>query len=326
MNSFQRRNFLRACASLGLLGLAPRAALAQGSRPLRLIVPLSVGSTGDVIGRRLAAALEKPLGQSVYVDNIPGAGGMLGTGTLVQAPKDGNTLAIVSTGHVINPYIYRKMPFDSMKDITPIALIGNSPQILVVNPSVPAKNVKELVAYAKSKPGVLNFGSSGNGTSLHLLGAKFVKDTGIEVTHVPYKGNNLMFNDLLAGQVQFAFQATTGVATYVKAGRLRAIGVTTKVRSKLMPDVPTLAEQGLTDFDVGTWMVAFGPSGLPPTMVEKLNKAFNDAIGEPKMKAWLTGEDWTLTKLSAAQTRSFLEAEMVKYRKLVTDAGAKIDQ
>jgi tripartite-type tricarboxylate transporter receptor subunit TctC len=325
MNSLHRRIFMRAAAGLTLAALAGCSQSDESNKkPLRVIVPLSVGSTGDAVSRRLVTGLGKSLGRTVYVDNLPGAGGMIGTAQMVKSPKDGNTIAIVSSNHVVNPGIYREMPFDSIKDITPIAVIGSAPQVLLVNPAVPVNNLLELIALAKSKPGTLHYGSSGNGTSLHLLGVKLTKEAGIDIGHVPYKGAAPLLSDLLGGQVQLAFESTTQAAPYVKAGKLRAIGITSKERSRLLPDVPTLAEQGLSDFDLSTWMVVIAPAGLAPEMVERLNHAVLETLGQPDVATWFNDKDWRLMTTTPAEAKIFMETEQVKFLQLVKDSGAKL--
>ncbi len=199
-------------------------------RPLRLIVPLSAGSTGDTVARALTNGFSKTMGRTVVVENLPGAGGSTGTAQMLRAARDGNTLALVTSTHVINPSIYKSLPFDAVKDITPIAVIGDSPGVLLVHPSLPIRNLRELIAYAKANPGKLNYGSSGNGTSLHLLAVMLAKEADIDIVHVPYKGNAPMLTDLMGGQVQLGFQSTTAGAPVVRAGTLRAIAVTTKNR------------------------------------------------------------------------------------------------
>jgi tripartite-type tricarboxylate transporter receptor subunit TctC len=325
MSTLDRRALLCAATGLAFVVLATSSLHAQANnKPLRIIVPLGAGSTGDNVSRRLVTGLTKSLGRPVYVENLPGAGGMIGTARMVKSPKDGNTLAIVSSNHAVNPGIYREMPFDSIKDITPIAIIGSAPQVLLVNSALPVHNLKELITLSKSKPGAMHYGSSGNGTSLHLLGVKLTKDAGIEIGHVPYKGAAPLLSGLLSGQVELAFEATTQAAPYVKAGKLRAIGITSKARSRLLPDVPTLAEQGLSNFDISTWMAVIGPAGLAPVLVDQLNRAVIDTLAQPDVKTWFYNQDWQLTAMTPAAARTFMDAEQVKFLKLVKDSGAKL--
>ena len=309
----------------GLLTSAVTPALhaQSGGPPMRIIVPLSAGATGDIVTRRLVDGLSKQLGRPIYVDNLPGAGGLIGTAQLVKAPKDGGTILAVSSNHVVNKGIYKTMPYDPVKDVTALAVLGDSPQVLVVNPAVPARNLQELIALAKSKPGSLHYGSGGNGTTIHLMGAQLGKAAGINIVHVPYKGNSPMLSGLLGGQVEMAFNSSTLVAPYVKSGKLRAIAVTSKTRSRLLPDVPTLAEQGLKDYDLSIWMIVLGPAGLPPAVTDRLNHAVNDTLKMPDVQKWFRDQDWTLQSLTPAQATAFLESEQVKHLQLVQDAGIK---
>ena len=249
MTKLISRNYLKATAFSLLFILPAMQAAAQNNRPVKLIVPNAAGSSVDSLARSIGNPLSKALGQSVIIENLPGAGGITGTTQLLRAPKDGSVLAMVSNNHVVNPSIYKSVPYDTLKDFTPISIIGGSPFVIVVHPSVPAKNVKELIALAKSKPGQLNYGSSGNGTILHLAAEAFKSDAGgLDIKHIPYKGTGQVTTDLLGGQIQMAVLGITGVAAHIKAGRMHAIGVTTKTRSALMPDVPTIAEQGLPKY------------------------------------------------------------------------------
>jgi len=314
-----------------LLGSLALAACGKGSGgggsasdPVRMILPLSVGSTGDTVARRLVEGLSKTLGRSIFVENLPGAGGIIGSEKLVHSEPDGNTLATVSSNYVVNPGIYPSMTFDTLKDITPIAVIGDSPQVLLVNPSLGVRDFKSLVALAKAKPGTLHYGSSGNGTALHLLGVKLSREAGINIVHVPYKGNAQMLSDLIGGQVPMAFQSTTQAAPYVKSGKLIPLGITSKDRSRLLTNVPTLAEQGLPGFDLSTWMAVIAPAKMDPAMTNKLNAAVNAALALPDVTDWLHKQDWRLTPMSSAQAKQFLADEQAKYLQLVKQSGAKM--
>ncbi|NYE21914.1 Bug family tripartite tricarboxylate transporter substrate binding protein [Pigmentiphaga litoralis] len=320
---FRRRCFQALVAASVLSTLAP--VYAQDSdRPLRFIVPLSPGSTGDMVGRTLGQALNKTMNRPVVVENIPGAGGMLGTAQMVRAAKDGSTLALVTSTHVINPNIYKNMSFDTIKDVTPISIIGGSPGILLVNPKLPVHNLKELIAYAKANPGQLNYGSSGNGTSLHLLAVMLAQEAKIEMMHVPYKGNAPLLADLIGGQVQLAFQSTAAAAPLVKAGTLRPIGISTTSRSRILPDVPTLAEQGLTNFNLGSWMAILGPAGMPADVVQRENRQVLEALALPEVKEWFAAQDFELVGNSPADASKYLQSELVKHTKLVQESGAKL--
>jgi tripartite-type tricarboxylate transporter receptor subunit TctC len=227
---------------------APGFAAAQG-KPMRMILPVGAGSGVDTIARAANAALAKALGQPVVIENLPGAGGIGGTAAIVKAAPDGATIGLISNNHVINPSVYKSLPFDSVADITPIAVLGTTPFVLVVNPKVPAKNVKELIAFLKSKPGAYNYASSGNGTIIHLAGEMFVDEAGVEAKHIPYKGMGQAITDLIGGQVEMGVAALPAIQGHLKSGALRPIGVGGKARTPAAPEIPTIAEQGLPNYD-----------------------------------------------------------------------------
>ncbi|MDB5817092.1 MAG: hypothetical protein JWQ11_732, partial [Rhizobacter sp.] len=293
MHDPTRRRFV-AAMSLAALSAGSSTVFAQAAsgKAERVILPLSAGSTADAVARALSNAMSKTMGRPIVIDNLPGAGGITGTQQVVNAPKDGLTIGIVSSNYAVNPAIYKKIPFDSIKDVTPITVIGFSPFVLVVNKAVPANNLQELIAYAKSKPGMLNYGSSGNGTVLHLAAEMFTSQAGVNIKHVPYKGNGPLVNDLLGGQVEMAFIGSTIADPHIKAGSLKAIGISTVQHSQLMPNVPTLAEQGLPNYDLGGWIAVIAPAGLQPAVVDKLNADINAAVDSPEVKQWLTSQDF----------------------------------
>jgi tripartite-type tricarboxylate transporter receptor subunit TctC len=294
-------------------------------KPLRIVLPLSAGSTVDAVARTMSNALAKASGQPVIVENLPGAGGVTGTTQLVRAPKDGMTLGMVSNNHVVNPSLYKSMPFDSIKDITPITVIGTSPFVLVVHSSVPAKDLKELIALAKAKPGTLNYGSSGNGTVLHLAAELFKSEAGIDIKHIPYKGTGPMMNDLLGGQVQMAFTSTSVAAPHIKTGAIRPIAISTQSRSELLPDVPTFAEQGLKNYDFGGWIAVIAPAGVPAPIVAKRYSEIKVALASPEVKDWLAAQDFKVVADTPDATLPFFQSELVKHSKLVKESGATVD-
>src|SRR5690242_11076029 len=262
----RRRNFARiALAALGLTAaLAAGVAAAQSERPIKFILPVATASGVDTITRAASPALSKALGHPVIVDNQPGAGGIVGTSTLVKSAPDGFTLSIVSNNHVIYPSVYKSVPFDPVNDITPIAVLGSTPIVLVVNPGkLPAKDVKELIALLKAKPGGYNYGSSGNGTILHLSTELFVQEAHVEVRHIPYKGVGPMLTDLLGGQVDMGTLSLPSVQQHLKSGTLHAIGVGTAKRLEAAPEIPTMVEQGLPGYLVEGWFAVIGPAKLP---------------------------------------------------------------
>src|SRR5438105_3983303 len=263
-----RRQTLRQLGALALgstLLSTPLALLAQSTdRVVRFILPVGAGSGVDTIVRAASVALGKTLGHPVVIENQPGAGGIVGTSALVKAAPDGMTLSVVSNNHVIYPSVYKSVPFDPVADITPIAVIGTTPIVLVVNPSkIPAKNVPELVALLKAKPGQYNYGSSGNGTILHLAAELFMQEAGVQCKHIPYKGVGPMLTDLIGGQVEIGALSLPSVQQHLKNGALHAVGVTGAARTKAAPEIPTVAEQGMPNYIVDAWFAVIGPKGLP---------------------------------------------------------------
>ncbi|MET0961938.1 MAG: tripartite tricarboxylate transporter substrate binding protein [Noviherbaspirillum sp.] len=306
-----------------LLALPCVHAAAQSGKPLRIIVPNAAGSSVDALTRSIGTPLSRALGQPVIIENLPGAGGITGTVQLVRAPKDGSTIAMVSNNHVVNPSIYKSLPYDTLMDITPISVIGGSPFVLVVHPSVSAKDVKELTALAKSRPGELNYGSSGNGTILHLAAEAFKSEAGgLGIKHIPYKGTNQLTTDLLGGQIQMAVLGVTGVAPHIKAGRLRAIGVTTKARSPLLPDVPTIAEQGLPRYDMEGWIAMIAPAGVSPAVVSKLYADAQGVLSNKEVRDSLAAQGMTPLGTTPEATARLFKAEMERYARIVKESGA----
>ena len=278
----------RLCLSL-ILGAAalcaPTALPAQApDKPVRFILPVGAGSGVDVITRTAANALSRALGQPVVIDNQPGAGGLVGTAAMIKSAPDGQTLSVVSNNHVIYPSVLKSVPFDPIADITPISVIGTTPMVLVVNPAkVPATNVKELVAFLKARPGVYNYGSSGNGTILHLAAQMFVDEAKVDVKHIPYKGVGPMLADLIGGQVEMGVLALPAIQGHLKSGALRAIGVGGKTRSAAAPDIATIAEQGLPNYQVEGWFAVVGPARLPAAEVARIHAAVTSAFATPEV-------------------------------------------
>ena len=295
------------------------------SRPIRVVVTSSPGSTGDTTMRIVGTALEKVLGQTVVVENVPGSGGIAGTEKVVRPAKDGYTLGLISNNHAINPHIYRSVPFDSEKDIAPISVIGSTPVVLVAHPDLPARNVRELIALAKARPGELNYGSAGNGTVLHLAGVLFTSEAGVDIKHVPYKGLAQMTADLIGGQIQLGWGGVATVAPQVKAGKLRALAVTTTKRSSVLPDVPTLAESGLPNYRFEGWLALVGPAGLPQPIVDRLHAAVKSVLAQKDVQDALQAQGVTPEGTTPEAARRFLHAEMEKHDRLVKRSGAKME-
>ncbi|HUP08466.1 MAG TPA: tripartite tricarboxylate transporter substrate binding protein [Caldimonas sp.] len=310
-----------------LLTLASGAARAQPGTPLRIILPVSAGSGVDTIMRAAQNDLSKALGgQAVVLENLPGAGGITGTAALVKAAPDGNTIAVVSNNHAVNPSVFTKLPYDSLKDITPISVIGSTPFVLVVNPTrLPARNVKELVALLKAKPGGYNYASSGNGTIIHLAGEMFVQAAGVDVKHIPYKGVGPQLADLIGGQVDFGVVALPAVQGHLKSGALRAVGAMGASRIASLPELPTVGEQGYPDVDVGGWFAVIGPARLPADQVKRIHDGFVAAFAAPDVKAVMARQENVIAPTSPEEAARFFASEEDRYAKLVKKANVHLD-
>lgn len=321
-----RRTMLRASLSAVALAAA-RPALAQGQPPLRVILPLGAGSGVDVIVRSAQAALSRALGgQPVVVENLPGAGGITGTQAIVKAAADGNTVGVVSNNHAVNPSVYRKMPYDGVADLTPISVVGGSPFVLVVNPAkVPAKTAGELAAFLRARPDGYNYGSSGNGTIIHLAGEMFIDAADAQVRHVPYKGMGPMLTDLIGGQIEVAVAAVPAVQGHLKSGALRAIGVMGRQRVASLPDLPTIAEQGMPAVDVAGWFAFVAPKGIPAAQLKRLHEAVVAAFADPEVKAAMARQDNFISPTSPEEALRFFKSEQERYGRLVRKIGLSLD-
>lgn len=318
-NLLARRTVLAALAAAGLASALP--ALAQGGT-VRFILPNATGSGVDAITRAAQPALGKALGANVVVDNQPGAGGVVGLQALAKAAPDGSTLSVVSNNVVIFPSVLKSLPFDMPNDFTPIAIVGATPMVLVVNPAkVPATNAKEFIALLKSKPGQLNFASGGNGTILHLAAELFLEAAGATAKHIPYKGVGPMVTDLIGGQVEFGVAALPSVQAHIKSGALRAIGALTPQRTPAAADIPTFAEQGLTNFSVDAWFAVIGPKGMSPASVKKAHDAVVAAFADPTVKETMAKQGNTIAISTPEQANAAFRNELAKYAALVKKVG-----
>ena len=315
-------------AALGCTGV-PDIAVAQTypSHPIRLIVPYPPGSsTNDILGRALALRLTDALGQQVVVDNRSGASGNVGSEMAAKAPPDGYTLLIGVAGPLaVGPSVYHNLGYDPVKDLAPIARVATVPYVMVVNPSVPAGNVKELIALAKAKPGRLNFASSGSGGSPHLCGELFKSMAGIDIVHVPYKGAALGVIDVLSGQVQIFCTGLTALTQHIKAGKLRPIGMASLNRSALMPELPTISEQGLTGFEVNSWTGLLAPAKTPEPIIRRLYDEVARIVNSAEMKTFLFNQGAEPALMDPAQFGAYLKADIAKWAKVVKTAGVKVD-
>jgi tripartite-type tricarboxylate transporter receptor subunit TctC len=324
------RTFTRRVALAGIgLALATLAtgAIAQAwpSKQISLIVPFPPGGTTDVLARALGDRLSQSLGQPVIVESKPGAGATLGADYVAKAKPDGYTLLVGAVHHTIASSVYKKLPYDFQKDLAPITTIALVPNVLVVNPSTPAKNVAELVALMKASPGKYNYGSNGNGTAQHLIGTQFQNQTGTQFVHVPYKGSGPLATDLIGGQITMSFDTVTPVLPHIKAGKLRPLAVTTARRSSALPDVPTLEEAGLKGFDIGTWFGVLAPAATPKDIVARLNAEMVKVIQSPEFKKQMEDIGAAPIGNTAEQMASQIKTDTEKFAKLVKDANVVID-
>ena len=320
----------REILTLGVATLAAPA-FAQSPKPIRLIVPYPPGGPLDIVARALAEKVEDSLG-TVIVENKPGAGGNLGADLAAKAAPDGATIVMGAVAtHAINPWLYTKMPYDALRDFTPITGVAQVPNVLVMNPETAdklgVKSVADLVAYAKKNPGKLNYGSGGNGSAGHLAGEMFKAQAGVFMVHIPYAGANPAQLALLSGQVDLNFDNLAAASANIKAGKLRALALTTAKRSAAVPELPTIAESGgaLAGFDIHTWFGLFGPAKLPADVTQKLNKAFVEALAAPDIKARLATLLAEPIGGSPEAFAAFVKAENAKYEKLVKASGAKVE-
>ncbi|HVG05474.1 MAG TPA: tripartite tricarboxylate transporter substrate binding protein [Burkholderiaceae bacterium] len=306
----------------------PYAAFAQAgtypNKPVRVVVGVPPGGATDLVARLVAEQLSKQTGQQFVVDNRGGAGGNIGGEIVAKSPPDGYTLFIGPIGTMaINPFVYAKMPFDSVKDFAPISQLTSIPIVMAVNPSVPAKDVREFIAYAKANPGKVNFGSGGNGTQSHISGVMLNSLAGIDMTHIPYKGNGPAMVDLLAGRVSVMFDQISSALPHIRAGKLNALGVTTAKRSAVAPDIPTLAETGLPTFEATTWHGLLAPAGTPRDIVAKLNAETVKALNSPELIEKFKANGIDPVSSSPEQFAALIKTELQRWGDVVKAAGVK---
>ncbi|MGV3682222.1 MAG: tripartite tricarboxylate transporter substrate binding protein [Acidovorax sp.] len=313
-----RRNLL-----LALPAVLPFShALAQNNAPIRILVGAPAGGSTDTLARNLANEMGRQLGRTVVVENRPGAGGNIAADAVAKAAPDGNTLLMSFTSHAINASLYPSLPFDPIKDFTPLTCVATSPSILVANPSVPAKDVRELIALAKAKPGTLNFAIGAVGSSLHLAGDAFKMQSGAYIVNIPYRGTAPALQDVLAGQVELMFAAVGNAQSQIRAGKLRALGVTSARRLPAFPDVPAISEV-LPGYESSAWFGVFGPGNMAPELAKRLSDAARQAIATPEVKKRLETEGAVPVGNSPEEFARFVQAEIPRWAKVVRFAGAK---
>ena len=294
-------------------------------KPIRLIVATSPGGGVDTTARVLAKTLSGVIGQSVVVENRAGAGGVPGTETLAKSAPDGYTLQLASSSHVVNPSLYQRLPYDSVKDFTAISLVSRNPNVLVVHPSVPAKSVKELIALAKANPGKLNFSSSGSGQASHLAGERFKLMAGVNIVHVPYKGTGPAVVGLVGGEIDLQFATLPSVLTHIRSGRLRALGIATTKRSDVTPELPTVAEAGVPGFEAGAWYGVLGPARLSGEIVAQLHRAIVQSLNTPDVKDTLQRDGSEPVGSRPEEFAAFIASEISKWAVVVKTAGIKAE-
>jgi tripartite-type tricarboxylate transporter receptor subunit TctC len=289
-------------------------------KPVRLVVPFPAGGATDILARTISQKASEKLGQQIVIDNRPGAGGTIGSDHVAKSAPDGYTL-LIATGstHSIGPIINPKIPYNVERDFVPVVYVAQTSSVLVVPASLPVKNLAEFIALAKSKPGQLNYGSSGNGTNSHLSGELFKAQAGVFITHIPYRGTGLVFNDMMSGQVHMLMDNYVTSQSNIKEGKLRVLGVTTPQRVPFLPDVPTLAEQGLKGFDVSNWFGIYAPKGAGADIVNRVNAAFNQALQEPEMQKRLATLGATPTGGTPEQMGKMVAADAARWSKLIRD-------
>jgi tripartite-type tricarboxylate transporter receptor subunit TctC len=322
------------CVALNICGLAhaasarepgASAAPAFPAKSVRFVVPFSAGGPTDILARVIGQKLTAAWGQQVIVDNRAGAGSTLGTDIVAKAEPDGHTLLMTTSGHAINPALYRKLPFDSVRDFAPITLVNSAPLMLVTHPSVAAKSVKELIALARAKPGQLNYASSGSGGISHLAGHLFMTMSGIEITHVPHKGMAPAVGDAIGGQVQMVFPDPLVAMPHVKAGKLRGLGITGTKRLQLSPEIPTIAEAGVPGYDVTVWYGVLAPGRTPIELVKRLHAEISRAVNTPDLRERLINEGGEPTGNTPEQFAAIIRADLAKWARVVKDAGVRLD-
>jgi len=310
-----------------LASLAAGAALAQDypSRPIRVVVPYSAGGSSDGPMRVIAQEMSKQLGQQMVVENKPGQGAMLGSAEVVKAPPDGYTLLLASNPNAISASLYSKLTHDPVEDFAPISLLASEQAVLLVHPSVPAKNLREFIEYVKQRPGKVDYSSSGNGSAQHLFMAMFASQAGIEMNHIPYKGSAQAVTDLLGGQVSAAMPGLAAMRGHIRDGKARALAVTGAKRASAAPEIPTMMEQGMKDYELYVWMGMLAPKGTPAPIIERLHREFVTALRAPAVKTFMDTAAIEAVGSTPAEFGRFFREEKVRWAKVIKETGARVD-
>lgn len=328
MNRRQTIQYLSALGILTTTSLHVMAAQDTADYPkavIKLVIPYPPGGPTDLVGRLAAMAMGETLKQTIFIDNKPGASGMIGAALVAKAAPDGYTLLTNASLHVINPSVYDKVPYDSFNDFAPITQIVDVPLVLVVNSDMPVSNVRELISYLKSRKGTINFGSAGNASSQHLSGELFKLKTGIPLQHVPYKGSSPALTDLMGGQIQLMFDSMPSAMPFITSGKLKALAVTTKKRSSTLPNIPTMQESGVEGYETSTWYGLWAPKGTPPEIVTKLSQAAQEALKKPEVVAHYQRMGAEPVGSSPKEFQAYLRSEEKKWAEIVKRSGARAD-
>lgn len=325
-----RRTALRmlAGAAIAMAAVPTGSAFAADhwpSKPITLVVPFASGGTTDIIGRAVGQRLGEALGQPVVVDNRPGAGGTIGGALVARANPDGYTFLLATVAHTMAPGIYKTLPYDFQKDLEPIGMVALTPNVVLVNTSIPAKNVQELIAYIKANPGKVNYGSAGIGSTEHLSGELFRSATGTDISHVPYKGGAPMMTDLIAGQIQMAIETSPSANPHVKSGKVRALAVTSAKRSPAYPGVPTVAESGVPGYEVTTWYALMAPRGTPEPIRQRMSAELAKVLKQSDVQKRFDDQGVTAGDMTPPQLAAFIKTETTKWTKVAKDSGAKAE-
>jgi tripartite-type tricarboxylate transporter receptor subunit TctC len=307
------------------LAVAPAQADEFPSRPVRVIVPFSPGGAVDGPMRLIAQDLGKRLGQSVIVENRPGAGATIGTDAVAKAPADGYTLLLASQTNAISATLYPKLPFDPIEDFVPITLIGREPGVVVVNPALPVKTLQELIAYVKAHPGQVDYASSGNGSGQHLFAALLCSITGMKMNHIPYRGSGQATTDLVGGQVQVSIPGMAGMLGHIKSGKLRALAVTGATRAPQLPDVPTMSEAGVPGYEAYVWMGLLAPKGTPPAVIDRLQREVVASLASADVRNYMMNASIEIVGSTPAEFGRFFRTEKDLWAKIIRETGAKVD-
>ena len=314
-----------AVAILSLSGTEAAWAQAYPSKPVRIIVPFAAGGPADIYARAIGQKLQESLGQAFVIDDRPGAGAVIGTEAVAKSPADGYTLLMMSNTHTVNESLLKTKPYDLMRDFAPIAPVNYSDLLMVVHPSVSANTLKEFLDLAKAKPGALNYASSGPGTPYHMAGELFKSMAGVNVVHVPYKGSAGARTDVMGGQVQMMFDAVTTMAPLVRSGKLRALGTTGLTRSSVLPDVPTVTEAGVPNYEVTIWLGIMAPAGTPKAIIDKLNTEINKILANPEINEAWAKQGATTMNMTPEQFGKHLRADIEKWARIVKLADIRVD-